>query len=361
MTTPADHDKRCPAAWDTSVKCNCGAQAADEIALIAKTLESVGITSLLNHGAASCVFTEGCAGVSQDHILAYTRKIALHCAVALAAPPTAQAEGWRLVPVDATEEMVTKSKLLAQPVAWMVYLPSIDTQNVYDSQDDPGYVDDVTNHADAEVTPLYEMAAPKAEVVPAGEYPPLPEPLEIDWPELHSQALGCGVEDRGLRDRYECAEYGWQDGVDKAVECVPDELYDADQMRAYADATCAMRAQAAPQRAVFDKDGFRAWVIRNLPDNTIIGNSTWWADHLAAWVQRFMLAAPQPAPVAQGDAEDGARYRFLAEHCRSTSEHWGGRWSIVVEGPAPESHDSKDDFDAAIDAARAQSKEGGAA
>ncbi len=93
MTTPADHDKRCPAAWDTSVKCNCGAQAADEIALIAKTLESVGITSLLNHGAASCVFTEGCAGVSQDHILAYTRKIALHCAVALAAPPTAQAEG----------------------------------------------------------------------------------------------------------------------------------------------------------------------------------------------------------------------------------------------------------------------------
>lgn len=69
---------------------------------------------------------------------------------------------------------VTKSKLLAQPVAWMVYLPSIDTQNVYDSQDDPGYVDDVTNHADAEVTPLYEMAATKAEVAPAGEYPPLP-------------------------------------------------------------------------------------------------------------------------------------------------------------------------------------------
>lgn len=94
MTTPADHDKRCPAAWDTSVKCNCGAQAADEIALIEKTLKSVGITSLLNHGAASCVFTEGCCGVSQEHILAYTRKIALHCAVALAAPPTAQAEGW---------------------------------------------------------------------------------------------------------------------------------------------------------------------------------------------------------------------------------------------------------------------------
>lgn len=68
--------------------------------------------------------------------------------------------------------------------------------------------------------------------------------------------------------------------------------------------------------------------------------------------------APHPAPVAQGDAEDAARYRFLAGHCRSTSEHWGGRWSIIVDGPAPKSHDSEDDFDAAIDAARSQAKEG---
>lgn len=52
--------------------------------------------------------------------------------------------------------------------------------------------------------------------------------------------------------------------------------------------------------------------------------------------------------------KDAGRYRFLAAHCRSTSEHWGGRWSIVVEGPAPKTHDSEDDFDAAIDAALAQ-------
>ena len=96
----ADHDKRCPAAWDTSVKCNCGAQAVDEIALIEKALEIVGITSLLNHGAASCVFTEGCAGVSQEHLLAYTREIALHCAVALAhpSPPEGMVGGWIALP-----------------------------------------------------------------------------------------------------------------------------------------------------------------------------------------------------------------------------------------------------------------------
>lgn len=69
--------------------------------------------------------------------------------------------------------------------------------------------------------------------------PPLPEPFEVDWPELHSQALGSGVEDRGIRDRYEAAEYGWQDGVDKAAERVPEEIFTADQMREYALAAVA--------------------------------------------------------------------------------------------------------------------------
>lgn len=65
----------------------------------------------------------------------------------------------------------TKMMEPAQPEAWLVYLPSIDTQHVYDSQDDMGYLDDLTNHADAEVIPLYPGTAPKAEVAPAGEYP----------------------------------------------------------------------------------------------------------------------------------------------------------------------------------------------
>ena len=72
-------------------------------------------------------------------------------------------------------------------------------------------------------------------------------------------------------------------------------------------------------------------------------------DALAAW----------QATAAQADSvlEDAARYRWLAASCRSTSEHWGGRWSIIIDGPAPKSHDSEDDFDAAVDAAR---KQGGA-
>ena len=85
-----------------------------------------------------------------------------------------------------------QSKLLAQPVAWLVYLPSIDTQHLYYSQEDMGYVDDVTNHADAEVTPLYEMAAPKAEVAPAGESEPTDNALDTvlcnQWPAFATQA-----------------------------------------------------------------------------------------------------------------------------------------------------------------------------
>lgn len=50
-------------------------------------------------------------------------------------------------------------------------------------------------------------------------------------------------------------------------------------------------------------------------------------------------------------AEDARRYRWLAAHARSTAEHWGGRWSLVIDGPAPRRHDEEDALDEAIDAA----------
>ena len=74
-----------------------------------------------------------------------------------------------------------------------------------------------------------------------------------------------------------------------------------------------------------------------------------------AFYQSQIAAAPTPAAQAADSVqEDAARYRWLAASCRSTSEHWGGRWSIIIDGPAPKSHDSEDDFDAAVDAARKQ-------
>lgn len=48
---------------------------------------------------------------------------------------------------------------------------------------------------------------------------------------------------------------------------------------------------------------------------------------------------------------DAERYRWLRDKCRATGEHWGGRWSLVIEGPCPDGDESSGAIDKAIDAA----------
>lgn len=64
-----------------------------ELALIEKAVRHVGIKSLLNHGAGSLVYSEGVQGVTQEDLVAYTREIALHCAVALGPQAATSAAG----------------------------------------------------------------------------------------------------------------------------------------------------------------------------------------------------------------------------------------------------------------------------
>lgn len=68
-------------------------------------------------------------------------------------------------------------------------------------------------------------------------------------------------------------------------------------------------------------------------------------------VLSYVAALKAERDAAMKDAE---RYRWLTTHARTTSEHWGGRWSIMVDGPAPERHGCKDALDEAIDAAIAK-------
>ena len=49
-----------------------------------------------------------------------------------------------------------------------------------------------------------------------------------------------------------------------------------------------LQAEPVQEPVAFDADGFRAFVLRELPDGTDIGNGAWWADHLTAWAQRFI-------------------------------------------------------------------------
>lgn len=77
-------------------------------------------------------------------------------------------------------------------------------------------------------------------------------------------------------------------------------------------------------------------------------------------VYRAMVsAAPKAAPVAQGDAEDAARYRWLRE-CNS-----GSLVVAQITGTGEEDlrvlteRDADEAIDAEINAARSQAKEGG--
>jgi hypothetical protein len=73
-----------------------------EVELIEQAALRVGMKSLMNHGAASCVYTEGCEGVSQEHLIAFAREVALHCVAALATPTSAPVQE----PVDAARVRV---------------------------------------------------------------------------------------------------------------------------------------------------------------------------------------------------------------------------------------------------------------
>jgi hypothetical protein len=44
----------------------------------------------------------------------------------------------------------------------------------------------------------------------------------FDAPEYHYQGMGCGIEDRGITDRYEACEYGWEEAVKRYNEVLPE-------------------------------------------------------------------------------------------------------------------------------------------
>ncbi len=41
------------------------------------------------------------------------------------------------------------------------------------------------------------------------------EAVEIEAPEFHAEGMGCGLEDRGITDRYEAMEYGFNEAVEQ--------------------------------------------------------------------------------------------------------------------------------------------------
>jgi hypothetical protein len=83
------------------------AATLSEVDLIEKAALRVGMKSLINHGAASCAYSEGCNGVSQAHLIAFAREVALHCVAALIRPAVLQYAGpWCCEQGQATGKLV---------------------------------------------------------------------------------------------------------------------------------------------------------------------------------------------------------------------------------------------------------------
>lgn len=36
----------------------------------------------------------------------------------------------------------------------------------------------------------------------------------------HPEGMGCGIEDRGITDRYEACEYGWDEAIEAVIEMI---------------------------------------------------------------------------------------------------------------------------------------------
>ncbi len=141
------------------------------------------------------------------------------------------------------------------------------------------------------------------------------------------------------------------------------EVFTADQLRAFADATHALRAQAAPNAPLYDPRDVAFPAAPAAPQPAvqqgdaevllIAAVDEWFAKNTGLGgcsdkdVQELqaIFAAHPAAPVAQGDAEDAARYRWL--RC----SRQGRQRAVFLDS------ETVDELDAAIDAARSQAKE----
>ena len=66
----------------------------------------------------------------------------------------------------------------------------------------------------------YGFAVPKAAYEQlqqhiAARQPVGQEPVEFDYPAFHQEGMGCGLEDRGITDRYEAMRYGFDEALDQ--------------------------------------------------------------------------------------------------------------------------------------------------
>lgn len=71
------------------------------------------------------------------------------------------------------------------------------------------------------------------------------EPFVFEEYPYNSEAMGCGLEDRDITDRYEAMAYGWDRAMERAAEAIPDDLYPAHTVAALKSRADALAARVA--------------------------------------------------------------------------------------------------------------------
>jgi hypothetical protein len=46
------------------------------------------------------------------------------------------------------------------------------------------------------------------------------DPVEFDFPEYSHEGMGCGLEDRGITDRYEACQYGFNEAIESVARMI---------------------------------------------------------------------------------------------------------------------------------------------
>ncbi len=75
------------------------------------------------------------------------------------------------------------------------------------------------------------------------------EPFVFEEYPYHCEAMGCGLEDRNITDRYEAMAYGWERAMERAAEAIPDDLYPASTVAAITAQRNAALARVAEMEA----------------------------------------------------------------------------------------------------------------
>lgn len=74
----------------------------------------------------------------------------------------------------------------------------------------------LSQYCDGKCRPIYQLKPTAHLTIPGAlEWDQLPGPVEIEYPEYSEQGMGCGLEDRGITDRYEAMRYGYDEALDQ--------------------------------------------------------------------------------------------------------------------------------------------------